>query len=172
MSSSASASAQDTAPTYLDRHPAFLPLLIAGIFALVGAGLLPYDYYVFLRCVLTITAVFIVVHAIRSERLGWLALGIPIFILWAPAAWVILPRAAWEVLDVVVAGLVILAGVLIPAPKGATTDEKSVTRWQWWKVALLVYGIGAFACSVTVYSTGSGNPDCIVQYDRAGSYCE
>ena len=129
MTSSSDAQ-QGIAPTFLDRHPALLPLLIAATFAFVGAGLLPYSYYVFLRCVLTVTAAFIMVHAIRSERLGWLALAIPMFILWAPAAWIVLPRVVWEVLDVVVAGLLVLAGALIPAPRSsADPDGKIIIGW-------------------------------------------
>ena len=163
-------SRQEVASTFLDRHPAFLPLLIVATFAVVGAGLLPYSYYIFLRWVLTFTAVFIVVHAIRSERLGWLALAIPMFILWAPAAWIILPRAVWQILDVVVGGLLVLAGVLIPAPRIlAGPDGKEVVRWQWWRLALVVYGIGALL--FWTYSTEDGYIECTVEFDRTGRYC-
>jgi hypothetical protein len=155
--------------SYLDRHPAFLPLLIAAVFAVIGAGMLPYDYYVFLRCLLTVTGIFLIVHAARSARLGWLALAIPMIVLWAPAVFVVLPRVVWEVLDVLVAALLVVAGVLIPAPTGTT--ESGQKRWEWWKIALLTYGIGTFLCLMTVYSTGGGNPDCVVEYDRSGAYC-
>jgi hypothetical protein len=163
--------ARDAAPAFLDRRPAFLPLAIAALFAVVGAALLPYGYYVFLRYVLTLTSVFIVVHAIRSKQFGWLGLAIPMLILWSPAPWITLPRAVWGVFDVMVAALLIFAGSLIPAPMKVDENGQSVP-WSWWKIALLVYGVGA--CLVVVMSSGgsTGNPDCVTQYDRYGASCE
>jgi len=154
---------------YLERRPALIPLVVVAFLALVGAGNLPYDYYIFLRCALTTAGVFVVVHSIRSGWLGWLALGIPMVILWAPAVFIPLPASTWKVLDIIVAIVLVVAGLLLPSP--ARTDDGS-PRWKWWAVALLVFGIGWLTSATTVYATDSGDTGCVQQYDNRGSWCD
>jgi hypothetical protein len=157
--------------SYLDRHPALIPLLLCAVLCLIGAGNLPYDYYRFLRITITVAGVFVIVHSVRSKQFGWLALGIPVVILFAPAVWVVLPAVVWKVLDVATAGLLILAGFLIRNPPAPAKDDPR--RWEWWKVALLVFGIGWVALAIGVYgSSGLGDGCPSYSYDRSGPYCD
>jgi hypothetical protein len=168
---SPSVSEKNVVPTFLDQHPALAPVLIAAFFAVIGAAFLPYGYYVFLRIVLCMTAVFIGVHAIRSKRFWWLALTVPMLVLWAPAALIHLPRSVWAVLDLIVAGIMIGAGIRIAA---TTKDKEDGTGpfWAWWKVALLVYGIGIIVAVVFSHGGSDSSRDCVLDYERFGTTCE
>jgi cytosine/uracil/thiamine/allantoin permease len=138
--------------------------------ALVGSSNLPYDYYVFLRCALTVTGVFVIVHSIRSHRLAWLGVGIPTVILWAPAVFIPLPTSVWKILDVIIAITFVVAGLVLPGPDGPREDGSP--RSQWWKITLVVFGIGWLLSVITVYASGVGPNDCVQQSDTRALWCE
>lgn len=159
-----------TAPrSWLEKRPAFIPLLIAAGLALLGAADMPYGYYDFLRSALTITGALVVVHAVRSERRGWLALGIPIIILWAPAVFVPLPATVWKILDLAAAVALTAAALLIPEPSVDPNDGSR--RPEAWKVNALVVLVGAGFLLIGL-SPSSDGIDCIPQRDGRSSWCE
>lgn len=120
------------------------------------------------RVTITVAAAFVIVHSVRSRQYAWLALAIPVGLLFAPAVFVALPATVWKVLDVVTAALLLLTGLLIPNPSTLTEDGQK--RWEWWKVALLVFAIGWVLLGIGVYGTGSGCES--VSYGRIGPYCD
>ncbi|TFB96679.1 MULTISPECIES: DUF6804 family protein [Cryobacterium] len=158
--------------SFTNRYPAIVPATFAGGLALVGALDLPYGFYFYFRTALSSAAVLLAFFAIRSERPAWLALFVPICILWTPVAWIHLSRGTWQVLDVIVAGFLIAVGFAIPAPPEQKNDDDGTVlkRMVWWKMtaialALTIFFVMAFSGS------GSGNPDCVTTYDRVAS-CE
>lgn len=155
--------------SWLENRPAFVPLLIAAGLALIGAADMPYGYYEFLRVALTITGVVVLVHAVRSESWGWLALGIPIIFLWAPAVFVPLPAAAWKVLDLMVAAALIVGALLIPGPPDDRNSGS--TRMSSLKVNVLVVLIGV-GLSFIALSPSSNDVDCVLQRDGRSTWCE
>lgn len=154
---------------WLENRPAFIPLLAGAGLATVGAADMPYGYYEFLRCALTIIGVVVVVHAVRSQRYGWLALGIPIIILWAPAVFVPLPTPVWKFLDLVVAAALTIGALLIPGPRADPQDGSR--RVASWKVNALVVLIGAVVALIAL-SPQSNGIDCVQQQDGRSSWCE
>jgi len=157
-------------PSFLERHPMFLPAYVAAGIALLALFPWPYGYYVFLRWALTITAALLTVHAVRSRQQAWLFLSIPMMILLAPAVFIVLDREIWAFLDFAAAVGLCLAGSSIRAPGGPRPDAKP--RWEWWQIALLVYGIGLALALISIpVGGGSSGLPCEMQYGRSGTFC-
>lgn len=142
---------------FLEQRPALAPLTVAAFFTLLAAGRQPGDFYVFLRCMLAVAAVFLAVAAVRSRAFGWLAVAVGVFVLWSPARIITLGRLEWQAADVLGAALLLFAGMFIPAP---AAGPSGVPRRPWWHVALAVCGIGAFVTAMLVGVTGAGDPAC------------
>jgi hypothetical protein len=120
--------------SYVDRRPAFIPMLVVAMVALVGAGRMPIEYYDFLRAVMISGGLLVIAHAVASAKYGWIGLGLPMAFLWAPGSQISFDRPVWQLLDVAVAIAVLLAGTLIPAatPK-RQPDGSWWGPWAWWK---------------------------------------
>lgn len=161
----ASANESQVASTWFDRHPAFLPLAAASLLALVGAAPLPIGYYDFLRAVLMAAGVLIIIHSALSKQWGWIALGAALLVVWAPVTHLYLPAATWKVLDVVAAGLLLTAALLISARQGS--DGRSP---RWWQVAIVPVILALLFWSAISGTSSSGFVDCYP--DPRGTYCE
>lgn len=79
---------------------------IASILALFD---MPYDFYVLLRGLVSISAVFLGVFAVIRAKFVWLVLAVPAFVLWFPLFGVTMDRESWAVLNVLAAIGFILA---------------------------------------------------------------
>ena len=163
----ASPSSRSVTAPFTEQHPAFVVTIIAAFLSLLAILPWPYEYYIFLRWTLSITAVFVGVHAVRNKQQGWLFAAIPIFLLWAPAAFFPLDRGVWSVLNVLAAGVLVASGWFLGGPPTPRPDGKP--RWEWWKIAVLSFGIGLVLALL-------GQPainavDCDLSYERAGTSC-
>lgn len=140
---SAEAPAEST--NYLDRRPAFVPMLSVAMVALIGAGRMPIEYYDFLRAVMISGGLLVIAHAITSGKYGWIAFGLPMAVIWAPGSQISFDRPVWEVLDIVAAILALVAGTMIPAAKPKQQYDGSWTKpWAWWKFLAVAVLVGLF----------------------------
>lgn len=160
-------SSRNSTQSFMEAHPAFVVSCAAAFLSLLAIFPWPYEYYIFLRWALSITAVFVGVHAVRSKQQMWLMAAIPIFLLWAPAAFFPLDRALWSVLNVVAAGVLVAAGWFLWGPVTARPDGKR--RWEWWKIAALTFGIGLVLAFLGQPAIGA--VDCDITYERSGGAC-
>jgi hypothetical protein len=135
---------------FAERRPAFVPLLICALAALIAVQDLPYVAYEFLRVLLTSAAGFLIFRAILAEKWWWIIAGAIIGFLWAPAGWVSFPQPVWQILDVAVAITLIIAGATIPA---SPLNEEG-KRMSWWLFALLWFG-GTMMLMWGALTTGS-----------------
>ena len=104
-----------------EKQPLLIPLSIVGLLSLIAVGDLPSEYYLFLRWILSGSAVLVAVMAIRWRGLGWLMLSIPVFVLWFPAFGVYMDKSAWLPLNVLAAIGFITCGAVLKPP----TEESS-----------------------------------------------
>lgn len=140
---SAEAPAEST--NYLDRRPAFVPMLFVAMVALIGAGQMPIEYYDFLRAVMISGGLLVVAHAVASGKYGWIALGLPMAIIWSPGSQISFDRPVWQLLDIAAAIAVLVAGTMIPAAKPKPDHDGGWTLpWAWWKFAGVAILVGLF----------------------------
>ena len=83
---------------------AILMLLLA-----IPAGLWPYGYYVILRWVVAVTAIFVLWVAYKLERKIWIGLMAIIVILFNPIVPIYLDKETWVVIDFIVAVLFLVS---------------------------------------------------------------
>lgn len=107
------------------QRPLLIPLLIAGILALVGIANLPYGYYEFLRWILSVAGVLLAIFSWKANQKGWLLLSIPVFILWFPPFQIFMDKSAWVVLDLIVGVALILAGYSIRTTQSDAANERT-----------------------------------------------
>ena len=72
----------------------------ASLFALLD---MPYDFYVLLRGLVSISAAIFGVFAVIRRNPGWLVLAIPTFILWFPLFGITMARESWAFLNILAA---------------------------------------------------------------------
>lgn len=128
--------------------------LAAAALSLLAVATLPYEFYLFLRWALSGTAVYLGVIAIRSKQSLWLLGIIPMFILWAPAAFSVLERGVWASLNLAAVVCLVSIGLLLRGPTWPRPDGK--TRWQWWQIAALAFGITLVISLVGIPTGGVG----------------
>jgi hypothetical protein len=73
---------------------------IASILALFD---MPYDFYVLLRGLVSISAVLLAVFAVLNNKPVWLLFAVPAFVLWFPIFGFTMARESWVVLNVLAA---------------------------------------------------------------------
>jgi hypothetical protein len=152
-----------------ESHPALWVCVAAAVLAIIAVFPLPIGYYGFLRFALCAAGVVLAIVALRSTQPGWLALAIPMVVLWAPSTWLSLPRETWIALDVLVAAALVGAGLLIPAPQVEYDGDRPFKRWPWWKIAAVVVGV---ALIVWIGTQGAGyGLDCETVYDGRFPSC-
>lgn len=142
----------DSAPSqdfgYLDGRPALVPLLAVAVVAFIGIADHPYEYYLFLRGVVTGAAVLVIVYSIYCRQLPWLVLAAFMVLIWAPAGWFQFQQSTWRLLDLLLAVALAVAGSVMKYTPGNGFNQVS-----WWKIALFglipifVMVAGAFAPS-------------------------
>ncbi|HOA87383.1 MAG: DUF6804 family protein [Microbacteriaceae bacterium] len=164
----AARSAGSSTRALLEEHPALVVSCIAAALSFFAVFPWGYEYYIFLRWTLSITAVFLGIHAVRSSQQIWLLAAIPILVLWAPGALIPLERVVWGTLNVVAAGVLVAAGWYITRP--ATRREDGKPRWEWWKIAALTFGIALVFALIA--QPGNRAVDCDVRYERSGTFCD
>ena len=152
---------------FTEEHPAFVVACIAALLSSLAIFPWPYEYYIFLRWTLSTTAVLLGVHAVRGKQQMWLFAAIPIFLLWAPAAFFPLDRGVWSFLNIVAAAVLVAAGWFLTAPVTPRSDGKP--RWEWWKIAALTYGLGVVLAFLGQPAIGA--VDCDLSYGRSGTFC-
>lgn len=64
---------------------------------------MPYDFYVLLRGLVSISAAILGVYAVIRGNPGWLVLAIPTFILWFPLFGITMARESWSFLNILAA---------------------------------------------------------------------
>lgn len=90
---------------------------VASILALLE---MPFDYYIMLRGLVSVSAVLLGVFAVTRRKFGWLAIAIPAFALWFPLFGVTMERESWAVLNVLAA-----AGFLFAWQKFDFSEKKT-----------------------------------------------
>jgi len=76
-----------------------LLLVITGCALLLAIAPWPYEYYVMLRGLVSISTVLLAFVVIKSQQYGWLFLAIPAFLLWSPLLGVEMTRDEWLLLN-------------------------------------------------------------------------
>lgn len=84
------------------RKPATIAAIVLLILALFSW---PYDYYVFLRWVVAGVAIFLTYLGYETKRQGWAVILAIIALLFNPLIPVHLDRETWQIIDLVVAGI-------------------------------------------------------------------
>jgi len=74
-------------------------LAITGFALLLAIAPWPYEYFVMLRGLVSITAGLLAFVVIRAQKHGWLFLAIPAFLLWSPLLGVEMMRDEWLLLN-------------------------------------------------------------------------
>ena len=110
--------------SFYERRPHIIPALISGAMLLGCLHKWPYGYYTFLRWVVTGTAVFIAWLAGVGRGRPFLWLFALIGLLFNPIIPIHLERETWVVIDIVVAGIM-LVGVVFVRTHPSTEPEHS-----------------------------------------------
>ena len=97
--------------TWFSARPHFTPCVIAGVMSLLALADWPYGYYQLLRLVVTATAVYVVVLAVKSKQMWAVWTYCLVALTFNPVVPLHLARGVWSVLNVV-AALTLLAAVL------------------------------------------------------------
>jgi hypothetical protein len=84
--------------------------VVAAGFLMLGLASLPYGYYTLLRLVVSAAALYGVTIAVRRRAEGWAITLAVVFLLFNPIIPVHLAGGEWALLDVVTAGIFVLAG--------------------------------------------------------------
>lgn len=113
----------------MGNRPLLVPMLIAGILALVGIAQMPYGYYEFLRWALTAASITLAIVSWKLNRKNWLIVAIPIFILWFPPFQIFMDKSVWVFLDLFAGSALISAGFLLtPGNREINNSKKEVQR--------------------------------------------
>ena len=64
---------------------------------------MPYDFYVLLRGLVSISAVLLAVFSVLNNKPVWLLFAVPAFVLWFPIFGFTMSRESWAVLNVLAA---------------------------------------------------------------------
>lgn len=140
-----SAEASADSINFLDRRPAFVPMIFIAIVALIGAGRMPIEYYDFLCAAMIAGGLLVIAHAIASGKYVWIALGLPMAVIWSPGSQISFDRPVWQLLDIVAAIAALVAGTMIPAAKSKQQADGSWTMpWAWWKFTGVAALVGFF----------------------------
>lgn len=94
-------------PVPAPGQPVLVPGLLAAIVLLVAITPLDYGYYIFLRIVVTIAAIWVAIAAGRASQGVWVSLGVTMAIVFNPLIPVWLSKGVWIPIDL--AGAVLMA---------------------------------------------------------------
>ena len=78
-------------------------MAITGFASILALFDMPYDFYVLLRGLVSISAAMLGVFAVIRSNPGWLVLAIPTFILWFPLFGITMARESWSFLNILAA---------------------------------------------------------------------
>jgi hypothetical protein len=75
-------------------------MAVTGIASFVAILSMPFDYYVMLRGLVSVSAAVLAFLAVSKKDYAWLIFAIPVFSLWFPLFGVTMGRESWAVLNV------------------------------------------------------------------------
>jgi hypothetical protein len=78
-------------------------MAVTGFASILALFDMPYEFFVLLRGLVSISAVFLGVFAVIRGNPVWLLLAVPAFVLWFPLFGVTMDRTSWAVLNVIAA---------------------------------------------------------------------
>jgi len=88
------------------ENRAVAPAIVAVIFLALGLiDRWPYGFYTVLRVVVCVSAVYLAVLARELRRFNWVWLMAILALLFNPLVPVRLPRAPWQIIDLIAAGI-------------------------------------------------------------------
>jgi len=154
-------------------RPHLIPSLFAALCLLATLLDWPYGYYVFLRIVVFIAALFVIATAYKSQQFLSLGLWCIIAVLFNPIIKIPLSREVWQPIDFVCSVLFVGATIIVKLPKNFGTSDYSSTlapnqqkieksnvevkmgkiNWNrgFWRVSFLIFtGILIF-CAITLF---------------------
>ena len=91
--------------------------IISTIFLLLAIARLPYGYYIFLRWVVTVSAIFLLWISYKSEKTLLVVLMAIIALLFNPIAPVHLDKSTWVIIDFVAAILFLVSAFKLKPEK-------------------------------------------------------
>jgi hypothetical protein len=119
-SSSSGGRGRGRAPEPIPTRPALAPALVAAIALFAGVALIGNTWFVVILYVVAIFAAIMAVYAVQAGKPFWLALFVPVVVLWNPifplpyADWFAGSEGLpWIVAQPVAAVLLVLAGIFI-----------------------------------------------------------
>jgi hypothetical protein len=108
-----------TRPAAAFTRPALAPGILVAIVLVAGLALLPSDWFISVRFIVTILALIMCVFAARGRTWWALALLAGIAVLWNPVLVIPLGGQGWQALQYAAALVAVVAGVLIKVPAEA-----------------------------------------------------
>lgn len=118
--SSSGARGRGRAPEPIPTRPALAPALVAAIALFAGVALIGNTWFVVILYVVAIFAAIMAVYAVQAGKAFWLALFVPVIVLWNPifplpyADWFAASEGLpWIIAQPVAAVLLVLAGIFI-----------------------------------------------------------
>jgi hypothetical protein len=114
----------------MKNRPHLIPSIFAAICLLAALLDWPYGYYVFLRIVVCIAALFVIAVAYESHRTWAICLWGIIAVLFNPIIKIPLSRELWQPIDFVCSTLFVIASVFLKLPKNelASGQEKTTVE--------------------------------------------
>lgn len=119
-SSSSGARSRGRTPEPIPTRPALAPALVAAIALFAGVALIGNTWFVVILYVVAIFAAIMAVYAVQAGKPFWLALFVPVIVLWNPiyplpyADWFAQSEGLpWIIAQPVAAVLLVLAGIFI-----------------------------------------------------------
>jgi hypothetical protein len=78
-------------------------MAVTGFASILALFEMPYDFYVLLRGLVSISAAILGVFAVIRSNPVWLILAVPAFILWFPLFGITMARESWAFLNILAA---------------------------------------------------------------------
>jgi hypothetical protein len=112
----------------MKNRPHLIPSIFAAICLLAALLDWPYGYYVFLRIVVCVAALFVIAVAYENRQTWAMCLWGIISVLFNPIIKIPLSREVWQPIDFVCAILFVIASVAVKPTKSSGTEENQNSR--------------------------------------------
>lgn len=107
----------------MQNRPHLIPSIFAALCLLVAILPWPYGYYVFLRIVVCIAALFVIAVAYERRQTWAMCLWGIVAILFNPIIKIPLSREIWQPIDFVCTILFLIAAIFVKLPKKGTVEK-------------------------------------------------